>query len=78
MQKVYWLSFDPACLQRCTVNISHFFSIAALTVFSEMHQQDPRTRNRGKKRKAAEDISDNSEKVDDNIFEPGKRTEVIG
>lgn len=41
-----------------------------------MHQQDPRTRNRGKKRKAAEDISDNSEKVDDNIFEPGKRTEV--
>lgn len=43
-----------------------------------MHQQDPRTRNRGKKRKAAEDISDNSEKVDDNIFEPGKRTEVIG
>lgn len=42
-----------------------------------MHQQDPRTRNRGKKRKAAEDISDSSDKVDDNIFEPGKRTEVI-
>lgn len=42
-----------------------------------MHQQDPRTRNRGKKRKAAEDMSDDSEKMDDNIFEPGKRTEVI-
>uniref|UniRef100_A0A1B6IPS7 tRNA (guanine(26)-N(2))-dimethyltransferase n=1 Tax=Homalodisca liturata TaxID=320908 RepID=A0A1B6IPS7_9HEMI len=53
-------------------------SIAALTVFSEMHQQDPRTRNRGKKRKAAansETLVDDSDPSEENVFEAGKKCE---
>lgn len=52
------------------------FSIAAINVFSLMHQQDPRTRNRGKKRKAPgndEQAEDNSES---NVFEARKKSEV--
>lgn len=56
-----------------------YSSIAALTVFSEMHQQDPRTRNKGKKRKASDsNESESSNAIGDNlnVFEPGKKSEV--
>ncbi|XP_054283171.1 tRNA (guanine(26)-N(2))-dimethyltransferase-like isoform X1 [Macrosteles quadrilineatus] len=53
-------------------------SIAALTVFSEMHQQDPRIRNRGIKRKAndsSEADSNHAEGTEENVFEAGKKAE---
>lgn len=44
-----------------------------------MHQQDPRTRNRGKKRKANdsnEADSNHAEGIDEVVFEAGKKSEV--